>query len=40
MECLIGSMGITPLTHQPALQILETNTKSENVGRTLILLNP
>ena len=32
-------MGLTPLTHMLSFQILETNTKSGNVGPTLNLLN-
>ena len=32
-------MFLTPLTHHLYLQLLETNAKSGNVGRTLRLLN-
>ena len=39
MERLIGSIGLTPLTHPLSLQLLETNAKSGNAGRTLRLLN-
>ena len=39
MERLIRSIGLTPLTHPLSLQLLETNAKSGNAGRTLRLLN-
>ena len=39
MECLIGFIGLTPLTHTFSFHILEMNAKSVNVGRTLSLLN-
>ena len=39
MYCIIGSVCITPLTHMLSFQLLETNAKSKNLGRTLILLN-
>ena len=39
MERLIGSVGLTPLTHPLTFHILETKANSINVGRTLILLN-
>ena len=39
MERLIGSVGLTALTHPLSFQLLETNAKSGNVGRTLSLLN-
>ena len=39
MDQLVGSVGLTPLTHLLSLQILEMNANSGNVGRTLSLLN-
>ena len=39
MERRIGSMGLTPITHALSFQIMETNSKSGNVGWNLILLN-
>ena len=39
MDHLVGSVGLTPLTHLLSLQILEMNANSGNVGRTLSLLN-
>ena len=39
MERLIGSVGLTHLTHSLSFQILKTNAKSGNIGRTLSVLN-
>ena len=39
MELLIGSVGLTTLTHPLSFQIMEMISNSVNVGWNLILLN-
>ena len=39
MGCIIESMSLTPLTHPLTLQLLDTYTKSGNMGCTISLLN-
>ena len=39
MDHIIGSVSLTLLTHPLSFQILETNSNSIDVGRTISLLN-